>query len=78
MTFQLIHYDVEIPRSEQPNCPECGGWMHIRIHPRTNVPEWACLVCTGVVPEVDAMHVNSIAAAGWPIRQAQGKGDNDG
>jgi len=67
--FQLVHYDVIIPQSEQPTCPDCGGPMHIRIHPRSYVAEWSCLRggCGGIVKDVDAAHIDDIDKEGWPI-----------
>jgi ribosomal protein L37AE/L43A len=56
---QLIHYDVSIPAKQQPKCPKCGHWMHIRIS--SNVREWACLSsdCVGVSPIADK-HLSAI------------------
>ena len=71
---QLTHYDVDIPLAEQPVCPKCGNFMHIRISPRSYVAEWACLSsdCTGVITHVSSKHIDAIAKAGWPICRRQG------
>ena len=70
MNAQITHYDAFISPFEQPKCPLCGGWMHIRISPAIDMAEWSCLQsdCLGKVATVAPKHIAAIAAQGVTVK----------
>ncbi len=58
---QERHYDVFIPTVEQPKCPLCGGYMHVRIGTKTKLGEWSCMGsdCVGTAKLKDS-HLKKI------------------